>query len=256
MAHDRSDGCPRVKKIHKDMAMDVVYINSKSRWSNNEIKYSLRSLEKYVSGFRDVYIVGFKPSFLSDNIIHKPFEDRFDNKASNIMLKVLEAAKNDDISEDFVLLNDDYFFLNPTSIVDYPHYWKCDLAHTIQIQRNEYQQHVIPTLAELKARGLPTKNFDVHKPIIYNKKAFIDVVQRYDWNRPYGYILRSIYCNTIGIEGVERLDNKINHSHIPDTWSRITKGLDCFSVGDQSTDRYLLSFLNKSTPEPSIYELI
>ena len=112
----------------------------------------------------------------------------------------------------------------------------------------------MPTFKALLDRDLPTKNFDTHKPIIYNKQLFQNVVSQYDWNRPYGYILRSIYCNTLGIEGVERVDNKINHSHIPESWKRITKGLDCFSVGDQSTDQYLLSFFNKEFPEPSKYE--
>mgnify|MGYP003407829840 CR=1 FL=1 len=234
--------------------MDIVYINSKSRWSDNEIKFSLRSLEKFASGYRDVYVVGHKPTFLNDNVVHIPFADSYGNKATNIMLKVLKASETDEISDDFCLLNDDYFFVNPVDIKTYPYYWKCDLAHTIQIQRNEYQQHVIPTYKELLDRKLPTKNFDTHKPIIYNKSLFQDIVSQYDWNRPYGFILRSIYCNTLGITGIERVDNKVNHSHVPDNWTRITKDLDCFSVGDQSTDNYLLSFLSKLLPDKSKYE--
>lgn len=234
--------------------MDIVYINTKSLWKDNEIRYSLRSLEKHVSNFRDVYIVGHKPVFLNDNVIHIPFADAYPNKARNIMSKVLEAAKHPDISDDFMLLNDDYFFNAPLSAPDYPYYYKCDLTKTIQIQKNEYQQHVIPTFKALLDKGLPTKNFDTHKPIIYNKSLFQEVISQYDWDRPYGFILRSIYCNTLGIEGIARIDNKINHSHVPDNWERITMGLDCFSVGDQSTNDYLLTYFKRQFPELSKYE--
>lgn len=234
--------------------MDVVYLNTKTIWKNNEIKYSLRSLEKMVSNYNNVYVIGYKPEFLSDNVIHVPYPDKFTNKATNIMMKVLTASEIPEMSDNFMLLNDDYFFLSEIDGPTYPYYWKCDLAHTIEIQRNEYQQHVIPTYKVLLDKKLPTKNFDLHKPIIYNKHLFQEVINQYNWDIPWGYILRSIYCNTLGIEGVHKLDNKINHSHIPDSWARITKGLDCFSVGDQSEDQYLLSFLNKLFPEPSRYE--
>jgi len=234
--------------------MDIVYINTKTPFKNQELKYSLRSLEALVSGYDKVYLIGYKPEFISDRVKHVNYDDRFNNKATNIMMKVLTASEIPELSDDFMLLNDDYFFVNKVDAPTYPYYWKCDLQKTIQIQKNEYQQHVIPTFKELLDRGLPTKNFDTHKPIIYNKTLFQEVVSQYNWDRPYGFILRSIYCNTLGIEGVERIDNKINHSHVPENWVKMTKDLDCFSVGDQSTDQYLISFLNKMFPEPSKYE--
>lgn len=236
------------------MGMDIVYINTKTLWKNNEIRYSLRSVEKYVKNYDRIFLVGFKPDFISDSVIHIPCEDVYQNKARNIMTKVLLAANTEMLSDNFMLLNDDYFFLKEIDAPTYPYYWKCDLVKTIQIQKNEYQKHVIPTFRELNNRGLPTKNFDTHKPIIYNKQLFKEVVKQYNWDLPFGYVLRSIYCNTLRIDGIQRIDNKINHSHIPDTWDRITAGLDCFSIGDQSTNDYLLSFLNRSLKEPSKYE--
>ena len=39
--------------------MDVVYILGKgSVWKDNEIRYSLRSIEKHLTGFDRVFIVG------------------------------------------------------------------------------------------------------------------------------------------------------------------------------------------------------
>ena len=53
--------------------MDVVYILGTGSTSNdNEIRYSLRSIEKYLIGFNVVYIVGECPKFLK-GIIHLDF---------------------------------------------------------------------------------------------------------------------------------------------------------------------------------------
>ena len=45
--------------------IDVFYVlGSGSKWQNNEIRYSLRTLEKYGHNVGQVYIVGQRPSFI------------------------------------------------------------------------------------------------------------------------------------------------------------------------------------------------
>jgi len=44
--------------------MDLVYVNIKSKWESNELKFSLRSAEKHLK-FDKVVIVGYLPPFLS-----------------------------------------------------------------------------------------------------------------------------------------------------------------------------------------------
>jgi hypothetical protein len=137
-----------------------------------------------------------------------------------------------------------------------PYLYKCDLNHTIKIQTNEYQKHVIPTRDELVKRGLPILNYDIHKPIIYNRVELKRVIEAYDWNIPWGFIMRSIYCNTLQIKGTQVKDDKIDHSHLPEVWANIFKRIPvCLSLGERACNMYLEKAIEKFLPEKSEWEI-
>ena len=49
--------------------MDILYcIGEGSKWNNNELRYSLRSLEKFGKNVGNIYMVGYNPGFLSDEV--------------------------------------------------------------------------------------------------------------------------------------------------------------------------------------------
>lgn len=54
--------------------MDIIYsIGSGSTWDNNELRYSLRSLDMYGKSYDRVFVVGNIPEFLSDEVIKVPY---------------------------------------------------------------------------------------------------------------------------------------------------------------------------------------
>lgn len=237
--------------------MDIVYILKKggSHWQDNELRYSLRSLNQNVKDVRKVFVIGHKPAFLSDKVIHVPHEDIYMNKARNIMAKAKRAAEDTRISQNFMLWNDDYFAIHPFSAKDYPYYYKCDLEHTIRINHGEYKLHCEATLKTLKERELDYKNFDAHYPIIYNKAKLKSMISCFDWNIPFGYILRSMYCNFYRIEGEFNLDCKTNSQmarpHIP----KIVESNHFMSIGDNALNAAFREYLEKKFPHPSQYEI-
>lgn len=102
--------------------MDVVYIlGSGSLVKNEEIRYSLRSLERNMLDIADVYIVGEKPEFLKD-FIHIPSQDLSPEKWRNAYKKIKIACADSRISEDFLLMNDDFFMLEPFNGAEFPFY--------------------------------------------------------------------------------------------------------------------------------------
>lgn len=236
--------------------MDLVYILGKgSNWQDNELKYSLRSVEKHVKDIHNIYLIGQKPNFLNDNIIHVPHNDIFTNKARNIMAKVHRACIDKRISNDFMFWNDDYFAIENFSAKNYPYYYKCDLEHTCMINQGEYRNHCEATMKHLRAHGLPILNFDTHYPIIYNRVKMRKMIENYDWNVQYGFILRSMYCNFYKIQGEFKLDCKGNTQlpapHIPIQH----KGKHFFSVGDNALNFAMKNYLEKLFPNKSYWEL-
>src|SRR4051812_2193913 len=106
------------------MVVDVVYPFGKgSLWKNNELRYSLRSLEENCIGVKNVFVIGQNPEFLSDKVIHVPYQDIYTNKSRNIMSKIHWICNDRRVSDNFVMLNDDYFFLQQINLAEYPYYW-------------------------------------------------------------------------------------------------------------------------------------
>lgn len=238
--------------------LDIVYIlSNESKWLDREIMYSVRSVEKFIPSHGKIFIVGRKPLFFNDKIIEIPYEDIFANKARNIKSKIRRAASDHRVSNDFMLLNDDYFFLqtieNPEK---YPYYYKCSLSESIRVNRNnmDYLPHLVATQKALQAKGLPEKNFDTHWPIVYNKISVCKICEEYLWNVPDGFTFKSIYCNTLQIEGTQREDCKINHPHVLANWPQITAGMEHFSIGDRSINKSMEQYLMSLFPKKSKYE--
>lgn len=231
--------------------VDVVYIlGNGSKWSNREIFYSVRSVEKHLKHYRKIFVVGTKPVFFGPNVIEIPYDDMFGNKARNIMAKVHRAASDHRVTNNFLLLNDDYFLLKDVDARFYPYIYKCQLEESIKINaqmgNGEYLDHLTATLKLLRLMDLPTKNFDTHFPILYNKKKFREVCARYNWSVTAGYILKSVYCNSLHIEGEQRIDCKISHPHI--YWDELTNNLEVLSIGDRSATKALARFLHSHFP--------
>lgn len=240
------------------MAVDLVYILGKgSAWNDNELRFSLRSVEKYVTGYRSIFLVGYKPDWMNDNVKFIPCQDLYSNKERNIYHKINTAAGTKEITRNFMIFNDDYFFTKPTNIIDYPYYYKCDLITSAGKNiTNPYGKDIKATIDVLVNNRLPLLNFDTHKPIIYNKKLWHEVTAKYNWNVPHGYLTKSIYCNSLKIEGMFEADSKINHPHITDSLKTIlaSSKSDMFSIGDRALNKSMISLLNELYPNKSRFE--
>lgn len=102
--------------------MDAVYIlGSGSLCDNLEIKYSLRALEQNMLDLRNVYIIGEKPDFLQ-NINHVAVKDMFEKGWQNVHVKICNACDIEDLSDEFLLMNDDFFVTDPFNGAEYPFY--------------------------------------------------------------------------------------------------------------------------------------
>lgn len=235
--------------------IDIVYILGKgSNWQNNEIRYSLRSLEKHVTDVRNVFIVGEKPSFLNEKIIHIPFNDIYSNKARNIMAKVHRVSGDQRLTVDFMLWNDDYFALQPFSAINYPYYYKCGLDYSVMINKGEYKLHCEYTLNVLRAKNLNYRNFDCHFPIIYNKIKMRKMIDHYNWDVKYGYVLRSMYCNHFSIPGEIEKDCKTNHPMPKAHIEKQHEGKHFFSIGEGALNFAMKSYIMGLYPNKSKYE--
>jgi hypothetical protein len=192
--------------------MDIVYtLGVGSKYKNHELRFSLRSVEKFLTGYGKVWIVGECPDWVR-NANHIPAADSGKNPDHSIMLKITEACNHPEVSDDFLFFNDDHFLLSAFSAPEFPYYYHGNLTAYVKNRGLDgYGRRANNTLQNLTKRDLPSKYFDVHTPIRYNKKTFLETVTSQPWDRTAdGFIIKSLYANALNIEGIEIKDGKLN----------------------------------------------
>ena len=153
--------------------MDMVYICRKG--DNEELRYSIRSVVKNLPEGR-VWVIGYKPDWYTGDFI--PLEDK-STKFNNIRLALFEAARHPEISEDFVLMNDDMFIVEPVSeLKNYNGGYLSDkIARYRQISPSSMYVILLKnTFKQLKKMGIANPiDYDIHVPMIFNKTKLLEI---------------------------------------------------------------------------------
>jgi hypothetical protein len=237
--------------------MNAVYIvGDRSAWSDNELKYSLRSLEKYVKGITGVVIVGHKPDFINDSVTHIVKDDPYFNHARNICEKIFHYCDLE--IEPFLLMADDYYFLKPFDAAAGKYYYRGTLRNVVKSHGGSFVHHALATHNYLEDSGKPAYNFDCHYPMVINPAKFMDIYESINWeNLVYGYTPKSLYANSIGIpfhEAVEVPEVKVRIRMSPDKIKAFIKGKDLFSGGYSMIGNEMVNFMEELYPGKSKYE--
>jgi hypothetical protein len=224
--------------------MDVVIPYRHSDF--NELKYCLRGIEKYVPHLGQVFLVGDKPDWIkAGSLQHLKCMDTpgIHYKEHNIMKKVFRACADHTLTEDFIFMNDDHFLLQP---LDYlPCYYQSTIKDRYQTRtaHDHYYHSLMSTHCALIRYKKPTRYLDIHAPIVYNKHKFMEVMTAYSWEQAYGYVVKSLYCNTLGIKGEYMVDLKINDRLKCAELEKAVAGRPFFSTGESANGAELGTFL-------------
>lgn len=234
--------------------IDIVipYLHSQRR-NGLELRYCLRGIERKLTGYNKIWIIGQKPSWLIGVGIIQVNDSPYPRlKENNIYCKILEACKNKEVSEDFLFMNDDHFLLKSFTASQFPYYHRGELYDSMKKNKGSYRATLNHSRRVLMAKDLPTLDFDTHCPIVYNKSKFIQAFEDIDWKIDWGYAIKSVYCGLNGIEGTYMPDCKINNKSLHDIKLR-TANREWFSTGSLNDD--MEKFLTSVYPKKSKYEI-
>lgn len=242
------------------MPIDLVYIlGTGSNWNNNEIRFSIRSVEKNLKNYGNIYIIGENPGFLK-NIIHIPYPDELGSKNAdgNITRKLIRACKEKELSNVFIKMNDDYLIVKPIDAKDIKPLHKGELSKYSDeyFERNQWRKRLGRTKEILLQKNLPTKHFDYHAPLPINKNNFPKIVSQFDYENDIGYTTRSIYGN-VAYPRAKRLTNEKITIFRHFTTSQLkekTQTPTFVAYNDDGLNNPLKLFLHNMFPEPSTYE--
>ena len=233
--------------------MDVVYIlGTHSRWQDNEIRYSLRSLQKHMADLRNVFVVGEHPDWLQ-NVTHIPMPDGYGLRWKNAYTKTLAACQHPDLSEEFLFMNDDFYMTEPFVGAEWPYYHKGSLGVAKIGNRLVRGTSGHTTYSLLQSLKKPTANFQMHCPLRYEKQKYIDMP--ISAKEPGIISPRSFYCNFYEIPGTLTKEFfMFGRVSVPSMLSLAKRAPWFSSLNATVTNKEFEQFINILYPEPSRFE--
>jgi hypothetical protein len=225
--------------------MDIVYIvGHGSKWEDNELRYSIRSVVKNIEGYKNIIIVGHKPEWLT-GVIHIPFKET-GTANINIADKLVAACKSKAVSANFLYMQDDVFIVDKFHINDFKK--RIFYKGTLDTTRTDYYGRLLNDSQKVLPENI---NYDNHEPIVINKTKLIAAYGKYKYrDYPEGLGTKSMYFQYIKAKGEFRKDNKIEL--VGFDWEANKRPI--VSIGDVSIDTNFVTYMNKLYPEKSKYE--
>ena len=169
--------------------VDVVYpLSNGSRHNDWELRYSLRSLEKYALGLDRVFVVGHKPDWLT-GVVHLPHHAPHANKDADIIHK-LRLACNSGISDRFIFASDDQCILQTVDLRSLPAYYrskpKC---------KSKWISRLRAAIRYTKQHGGPGFHFDTHTWQPHCRTEFLNATQDAPYNIGNGFTVNTLVLN-------------------------------------------------------------
>jgi hypothetical protein len=78
---------------------------------------------------------------------------------------------------------------------------------------------------------------------------------KYDWTNRYGFTVKSLYANSLKIDGVKEPDCKLNYETNKENIYNIIRGRKVWSIGNKAVCNDLIEVLKELYPNPSRWEI-
>ena len=224
--------------------MDCVYICRPG--DNEELRYSIRSVVKNLP-YDNLWLAGYKPSWYTGNFLAV---NNTTTKFENIRLALKAVAENNEISNNFILMNDDFFILKPVESVEMLHGGPLidkinrykDLVGT-----NRYVSILDKTYNFLIKNGIKEPlDYDIHTPMPMNRTNLLEVINR-------KHFPRSLYGNIFNVGGKLIKDVKV-YPESSLLKNRINEDTPYISTQDNSFESLYNNLLINLFDHPTKYE--
>lgn len=142
------------------MALKILYIlGSDSTHENIELRWSLRSLNKYCLCDVEPVIVGDAPDWFNGFVL--TCDDKFNRKEKNIMRKIMKAIDAGLVADKFQISADDHFWLDTVDLSTLPIYYR-HLVIEDNPNGNNYAKALMGTKEVLLKNGCMAYDTTVH----------------------------------------------------------------------------------------------
>lgn len=226
---------------------DVVYI-LKDRPGTEELRYSLRSIEANMDHGKVWFYCGCPEGFKPD--VHVPHVQKGATKWERVRSSLVEICKNEKISKQFWLFNDDFYIMQPMQKAENFH--RGLLAdHIRDIERRHcggstgYTRNLRICEDQLRQAGMTTLDYAIHLPMLVDRAKALEALEMF----PRCPMFRSLYGNYAQIGGTFHKDVKTT-----DQDKVIPEDADFFSTSNKAFRGSVADQMAQRFPDPCRFE--
>ena len=236
-----------------DGKYDIVYV-VKDAAPNEELRYSLRSVEKNWGAHGRVWIFGGCPDGIMPGRF-VPVEMILPTKWENIQRQMRLICECDEITEDFWYFNDDFFVMQPTT-EDMPQQYNltlqsvADLVESWSGGMTSWTEQLRALIAWAEKEGYGKVNYEVHKPMLINRKKMLAVMDKF----PEVLFIRSLYGNFYRIGGHNSADILVTDPAQGVGWLAEMQPPFVSTTEDSFAGGEVGCYIRAKFPEPCKYE--
>lgn len=154
---------------------DLLYIvGSGSKHGNQELRWSLRTVERHGLNVGRVVIAGDVPDWVSDEAVTIRTDNHEHLVQKNIWANVEAAVREGLVSGRFILQADDHFYVKDVDFDAHPTYVCGELPYTVEPNEvhYEYKLGLVGSRWILGRYGMPTRMTSNHNALTVDARSF------------------------------------------------------------------------------------
>ena len=252
-------GCS-ANKISKDQygKIDVIIpLNSTGSTSNNnELKYAIRSIDKHLKGFRDIYIISkVKPAGF-DRCKWVYTSDDKPRKQMNIHNAIKSALNTNGISDNVIFWADDNVLMKDLDVTNFPVVSRTDdmMGFSNDSNARVWHRSVKNTAIILKEKGYNTINYEAHTPVVFNKWKYLNLEKEFDFYSDVGLCYISLYLNRYGVSNSNTMRSVKATFESDSIDEAMVEGKTFIGYNDNAVRGGIFKLFEKYFPEKSKFE--
>ena len=141
--------------------LKILYIvGTGSKYSDIELRWSLRSVERFAQCDVQPVVVGSVPDWFKGDAL--PCPDKFERKEKNLNHKIMAAIGAKLVEGEFQISADDHFWIKPTDFRNLPIYFRELALPNFLVENNNYNKALYGTLRIMLESGYSVINTTCH----------------------------------------------------------------------------------------------